>query len=176
MAKHVPRQRKHKVRQREEQQKSRDANAGDTNVEQVLPLSQAEREERKRKLREELRSQQTKISSKKQKRLDKYIENKLKKEENLELLKKLAAAKVDTTGLQSSRHLGRSKDRAFDVPKEQKAAVPIRKRGRDNLTPSDSEESDFEDDNDTGKEATASAAAPPSTATTCSLGRRLEVV
>ncbi|KAI5299669.1 hypothetical protein KEM56_003053, partial [Ascosphaera pollenicola] len=115
MAKFVRRQRKHKVRAREEQ----DGAGKDTNAEQVMPVSQAEREERRKKMKEELRAEQPKMSSKKQKRLDKYIENKLKKEENLALLKKLAASKVEVSGLQSSRHLGRSKDRAFDRPKEE---------------------------------------------------------
>lgn len=36
-------------------------------------------------------------------------ENKLKKEENVELLKKLAKSKVDTAGLQSSREIGKRK-------------------------------------------------------------------
>ncbi|KAL9624760.1 MAG: hypothetical protein Q9160_001114 [Pyrenula sp. 1 TL-2023] len=45
--------------------------------------------------------------SKKQKRLEKYIENKLKKEENLALLKKLSRDKFQTSNLQSSRNLKR---------------------------------------------------------------------
>lgn len=67
MGKYVPRERKHKRRQHD---------AGppvDTNVPEIMPISKAEKEERRRKLREELRAQQPKISAKKQKRLDKYI-------------------------------------------------------------------------------------------------------
>ena len=49
------------------------------------------------------------IVSAKQKRLDKYVENKLKKDENVELLKKLEHARVDTAKFQSSKHLGKRK-------------------------------------------------------------------
>jgi ATP-dependent RNA helicase DHX37/DHR1 len=43
-------------------------------------------------------------------------ENKLKKEENIELLKKLAQSSVDTSGLQSSRDLFKRKRQEDDVP------------------------------------------------------------
>jgi ATP-dependent RNA helicase DHX37/DHR1 len=106
MPKFVPRQRKHKVRQREATTDNVSAN---TNQIQLLPQTQSERDEKRRKLKEELRAGQDKISGKKQKRLDKYIETKLKKDENLELLKKLSQVKFDTSRLQSSRHLGKRK-------------------------------------------------------------------
>lgn len=68
MPKFTPRQRKQKHRQREH------ATAPvDTNVAEILPVSKSEKEAKRQKLREELRSQQTNISAKKQKRLDKYI-------------------------------------------------------------------------------------------------------
>ncbi|EXJ83739.1 hypothetical protein A1O1_07365 [Capronia coronata CBS 617.96] len=107
MAPFVRRQRKHKVRAREEKEQ---AVSQQTNQEVIVPLSKAEREEKKQKLREELRVQQPKISSKKQKRLDKYIENKLKKDETLDLLRKLEKEKEKydaTAALQSSRTLGK---------------------------------------------------------------------
>lgn len=103
----VPRQRKHKAREREKRKSTTEPATNDSNVAEILPASKAEREEKRKKLREELRAQQTKISSKKQKRLDKYIETKLKKEENAELIKKLAETKVDTSLFQSSKKLGR---------------------------------------------------------------------
>ncbi|KAL1970312.1 hypothetical protein VTN77DRAFT_5472 [Rasamsonia byssochlamydoides] len=106
MAKYTPRERKHKRRQRDNQSATAPV---DTNVAEIIPISKAEKEERRQKLREELRTQQPKMSAKKKKRLDKYIENKLKKEENLELLKKLAQAKVDTSNLRSSKDLGKKK-------------------------------------------------------------------
>ncbi|OJJ81902.1 ATP-dependent RNA helicase ECM16 [Aspergillus glaucus CBS 516.65] len=105
MPKFVPRQRKQKHRQNE----AAKAAPVDTNVSEIQPASKSEREARRQNLREELRSQHEHVSAKKQKRLDKYIENKLKKEENLELLKKLAQQKVDTSSLQSSREIGKRK-------------------------------------------------------------------
>ncbi|KAF7616549.1 P-loop containing nucleoside triphosphate hydrolase protein [Aspergillus flavus] len=104
MPKFVPRQRKQKHRQKE----AADA-AVDSNAAEVLPISKEQKEAKRQKLREELRAQHTKISAKKQKRLDKYIENKLKKEENVELLKKLEKTTLDTSNFESSRELGKRK-------------------------------------------------------------------
>ncbi|KAF3490623.1 Ecm16p [Arthroderma uncinatum] len=104
MPKFVPRQRKHKARDRENQPKQ----PQDTNAAEVAPVSKEEKEEKRRKLKEELRAQQSKISGKKQKRLDKYIDTKLKKDESLALIKKLASSKIDTSQLKSSRDLARS--------------------------------------------------------------------
>lgn len=69
MPKFVPRQRKHKNKQKENNPTSQQ----DTNVTELAPVPKSEKEEKRRKLREELRAQQPKISGKKQKRLDKYI-------------------------------------------------------------------------------------------------------
>lgn len=104
MPKFVPRQRKHKVIAR---QKIAQPQHEQSNAEQILPAEQREREEKKKALKEELvRESQGKISQKKKKRLDKYVDTKLKKEENLALLKKLASTKVDTSLFQSSKKLG----------------------------------------------------------------------
>lgn len=70
MPKFTPRQRKHKINKRE---KHTAVVPQDTNVVELQPASKTEKEERRQELREELRAQQPKISSKKQKRLDKYI-------------------------------------------------------------------------------------------------------
>lgn len=45
----------------------------DTNVAELQPISKDEKEARRQRLREELREQHSKVSSKKQKRLAKYI-------------------------------------------------------------------------------------------------------
>lgn len=131
MPKFVPRQRKHKTIARQKssapQPQSEDANA-----EQILPADQREREEKKKALKEELvRESIGKITGKKKKRLDKYVDTKLKKEENLELLKKLALTKVDTSLFQSSKKLGSGSDskrealrRAFA---ERKAGIDVEK-------------------------------------------------
>ena len=75
MPKFVPRQRKHKVRKRLEQNAS---NSGvpissDSNAAEILPVSVTEKEKKRQDLRNALREQQPKVSSKKQKRLEKYI-------------------------------------------------------------------------------------------------------
>ena len=67
MPKFTPRQRKQKHRRKEP------ADSVDTNVEQLAPISKDEKEARRQKLREELRAQNPAVSSKKQKRLEKYI-------------------------------------------------------------------------------------------------------
>jgi hypothetical protein len=70
MAKFTPRQRKHKHKNHDGQSTTAQV---DSNVLEILPISKAEKEERRQKLREELRIQQPNISAKKKKRLDKYI-------------------------------------------------------------------------------------------------------
>lgn len=67
MKKFVPRQRKQKHRQQG------NAASVDTNVAELAPVSKDEKEAKRQKLREELRDQNSNVSSKKQKRLDKYI-------------------------------------------------------------------------------------------------------
>lgn len=55
--------------------KSNDSGKGsiDPNALEIIPLPRSEKEKKKKELREQLRAQQPKISSQKQKRLDKYI-------------------------------------------------------------------------------------------------------
>ena len=75
MPKFVPRQRKHKVRKRLEQSgddvEVRISN--DSNAAEILPATVTEKEKKRQDLKNALRVQQSKVSSKKQKRLDKYI-------------------------------------------------------------------------------------------------------
>ncbi|KAK0353089.1 putative ATP-dependent RNA helicase DHR1 [Friedmanniomyces endolithicus] len=107
MAKYIPRERKHKrLAKRPQNQVQASAQPA---PDEIIPETKTEREIRRTTIAEEVRSQQpsSKVSSKKRKRLDKYVDTKLRKEENLELLKKLAAQKVDTSLLQSSKKLGR---------------------------------------------------------------------
>lgn len=106
--KFVPRQRKHKVLARLKG-KSKGPNV-DSNATEIIPVAKSEREEKKERMREELRKEGTKISGKKAKRLEKYIETKLKKDENRELLNKVATSTTDTTLFQSSRKLGQGRE------------------------------------------------------------------
>ncbi len=101
MPRFVPRQRKHRVLARTGSAANGTSNPVPTtstplssNAEILIPQSKEEREARKAALRAELRAQQSKVSSKKQKRLDKYIETKLRKDETLDLLRKLEDEKV----------------------------------------------------------------------------------
>ena len=75
MPKFVPRQRKHKVRKRLEQGGD-DLSvriSSDSNAAEILPVTVTEKEKKRQDLKNALRVQQPKASSKKQKRLDKYI-------------------------------------------------------------------------------------------------------
>ena len=75
MPKFVPRQRKHKVRTRLKQ--GGDDVGGpisnDSNAAEIFPATVTEKEKKRQDLKNALRVQQPKVSSKKQKRLDKYI-------------------------------------------------------------------------------------------------------
>lgn len=68
MPKFVPRQRKHKVRKRLEQDGGNDSNALE-----ILPTTVTEKEKKRQDMKDLLRMQLSNVSSKKQKRLDKYI-------------------------------------------------------------------------------------------------------
>ena len=110
MPKFVPRQRKHKVLARLKNHRI-DANpVTDTNTVEYIPPAKAAIEEKKRRLREELQSQGPKVSGKKAKRLEKYIDSKLRKDESRELIEKLASARVDTSLYQSSKKLGQARE------------------------------------------------------------------
>lgn len=113
MAKFVPRQRKQKhrtlarnARHGPKQEEEEDL----SNAQEILPEHVREKEERKARMREEMKNQGVKISGKKAKRLDKYIDNKLKKDENRQLLAELAEMKVDTSLFASSRNLGHNRE------------------------------------------------------------------
>ncbi|KAI1500449.1 helicase associated domain-containing protein [Biscogniauxia marginata] len=108
--KFVPRQRKHKVLARQRAAENAVHDLGkDSNASEILPEAQRQREEKKAQLREQLKNEGVKVSSKKAKRLDKYVDNKLKKDENRALLAQLASQKIDTSLFASSRNLGQGK-------------------------------------------------------------------
>lgn len=109
MSKFVPRQRKHRVLAREKAKENARHEVHDTNQE-VLPADRRAREEEKARFKEELRRDGVKVSGKKAKRLEKYIDNKLRKDENRELLAKLAARKIDTSLFTSSKSLGQGRE------------------------------------------------------------------
>ena len=76
MPKFVPRERKHKVRKRHEENGNGDRNghlASNPNAVEILSSTSRGKEERRKAMKDALRAQQPQMSSKKQKRLDKYI-------------------------------------------------------------------------------------------------------
>ena len=74
MSRFVPRLRKHKARQRSEGRRDKlSAPAQDSNELEISVDQTFERDERRQKLRESLVAEQSKVSSQKKKRLDKYI-------------------------------------------------------------------------------------------------------
>ena len=75
MPKFIPRQRKHKVIQRQKTSSNR-SNApdhGDTNAVEILSSPQTEKEKKRAELKTAIHAEQPHVSSKKKKRLDKYI-------------------------------------------------------------------------------------------------------
>lgn len=108
MAKLVPRQRKHKVLARQRAQENARRPVQDTNAE-ILPADQRAAEEKAR-IKDELRRDGVRVTGKKAKRLEKYIDSKLRKDENRELLVKLAARKIDTSLFMSSKSLGQGRE------------------------------------------------------------------
>ncbi|KAK7187043.1 P-loop containing nucleoside triphosphate hydrolase protein [Paraphaeosphaeria sporulosa] len=123
MPKFTPRQRKHKVIARQNQNAAHDESSADANATEIIPEEQRLRAEKKAALKNELVAESKgKMSGKKKKRLDKYIDTKLKKEENLVLLKKLASTKMDTSGLRSTKNMGKNvqkkRERVAEGPEE----------------------------------------------------------
>ncbi|MCJ1385123.1 putative ATP-dependent RNA helicase DHR1 [Xylographa soralifera] len=105
MAPFVPRQRKHK-KVLKNHRNLFTSNSLDSNVVEIHSSTTSEKIARKDAIKNELHIEHSGMSSGKRKRLDKYIDKKLKKEENLEFIKKLSSAKSDTSLLQSSKKLG----------------------------------------------------------------------
>lgn len=130
VGKFVPRQRKHKVLARQRAQENgyreREREVHDTNQE-ILPAANREHDlqEKKRRMKEDLRKDG--MSSKKSKRLEKYIDQKLRKDENRQLMANLAKEKIDTSLFSSSKTLGTGKETKKQqlrrAMREQKAGI-----------------------------------------------------
>lgn len=73
MPKFVPRQRKHRVKERLTRHGHEPEKTLDSNPTEIVPSSKNEKEEKRQSMKAALRSQQPVMSSKKKKRLDKYI-------------------------------------------------------------------------------------------------------
>ncbi|KAJ4148089.1 hypothetical protein LMH87_002576 [Akanthomyces muscarius] len=110
MAKFVPRQRKHRVLARERAKENARHDVPDSNQEIIDSTDKQEWADKRARMKEELKQEAGKMSSKKAKRLEKYIDTKLRKDENRELLAKLASTKVDTSLFSSSKSLGQGRE------------------------------------------------------------------
>ncbi|RFN49543.1 putative ecm16-putative deah-box rna helicase [Fusarium flagelliforme] len=177
MAKYVPRQRKHKVLARERAKGNAQHEIVDSNQDELLPSAKAEHEAKKAQLKAELRQEGQKMSGKKAKRLEKYIEGKLRKDENRELMAKLAKEQVDTSLFSSSRVMGQGREtkkealrRAMREEKagleggEERAKILFQKRKEGEM-----DEDDSSDDSDASEEEskpTKAKATEPAKATT----------
>ncbi|KAJ6264788.1 hypothetical protein Dda_0940 [Drechslerella dactyloides] len=134
MGKFVPRDRKQRNKSRSKELPTTiDISSQNPNAAIIVPQTVEEKEAkalRKEQLKAELRAAQTsKITSKKAKRLDKYIDNKLKKEERVRLIEKLKDVQGDTSLLVKTTQLGVKHETARDqlkrAIKEQKAGINL---------------------------------------------------
>jgi ATP-dependent RNA helicase DHX37/DHR1 len=174
--KFVPRERKHR-RLEKLKPSTHGATPQDANADIVLPTTVVEREERRRKLQEEIRAQQpqSKVSGKKRKRLDHYIDTKLRKEENQELIKKLASQQVDTSLFQSSKKLGRvseskregleralrEREKGIDVRGDHDEILFAKRKVVAPLEPESEDDDDEDDESDGGAEVKVVEVAQP---------------
>ncbi|KAK9461101.1 P-loop containing nucleoside triphosphate hydrolase protein [Lipomyces oligophaga] len=82
----------------------------DSNRPILVPVTDAEREARRAELEQLFKQPESKYSKQKQRRLDKYIERQLKRDEKKIILEKLASSKIDTSVLHSLQRLGSGKE------------------------------------------------------------------
>ncbi|KAF8457143.1 P-loop containing nucleoside triphosphate hydrolase protein [Terfezia claveryi] len=100
--------RERKQRRKAQQlQQEQPTHSQDPNADVIIPDASIKAQRRSELLRT---LAPPKMSSKKAKRLNKYIENKLRKEETNTLLAKLAEAKVDTSLFVSARDIGKARE------------------------------------------------------------------
>lgn len=101
----------------------------DTNAEILQPLSKEEEQLKKRKMEELFTPKESKVGRLKKKRLDKFIEHQLKREEKKIIIEKLQDYKVDTTLMTSLKTLGKGRQTRKEEFKE---ALSLEKQGRGN--------------------------------------------
>ncbi|CAR25821.1 hypothetical protein ZYGR_0A03930 [Zygosaccharomyces rouxii] len=106
---------------------SKESQGPDTNAEILPPMSQEEKALKKRKLQELFTPKETKVSRLKRKRLDKFIEHQLRKEEKKDIMNKLQDYKIDTSLLTSSKKLGHGKQTKKEEFEE---ALSLERQGR----------------------------------------------
>ncbi|CAI4048376.1 ATP-dependent RNA helicase ECM16 SKDI_13G2580 [Saccharomyces kudriavzevii IFO 1802] len=110
---------------------SSESNTVDSNVNADIlkPLTDEEKKIKKRKLQELFTPKESKVSRLKKKRLDKFIEHQLKREERKTIIDKLQDYKIDTSLLTSSKKLGEGRQTKREEFKE---ALSLERQGRGN--------------------------------------------
>lgn len=111
----------------ENENDSNKATTEDANSEIIKPLTDEEKALKKRKLEELFTVKESKVSRQKKKRLDKFIEHQLKREEKKAIIEKLQDYKIDTSVLTSSKNLGHGKQTKKEAFAE---ALSLEKQGR----------------------------------------------
>lgn len=101
----------------------------DSNAELLKPVSKEEEQLKKRKLQELFTPKESKISRQKKKRLDKFIEHQLKREEKKVIIEKLQDYKIDTSLMTSLKRLGHGKQTKKEEFQE---ALTLERQGRSN--------------------------------------------
>lgn len=101
----------------------------DSNAELLQPMSKEEEQLKKRKLEELFAPKESKVSRQKKKRLDKFIEHQLKREEKKVIIEKLQDYKIDTSLMKSLKSLGQGKQTKKEAFEE---ALSLEKQGRGN--------------------------------------------
>lgn len=129
---------------------TKESKTEDTNSEILKPLTEEERDLKKRKLQELFTPKESKVSRQKKKRLDKFIEHQLKREEKKAIIEKLQDYKVDTSKLTSSKKLGHGRQTKKEAFAE---ALDLEKQGRGNaetkeILYEEHEVKEWDDDND----------------------------
>ncbi|QID87266.1 putative ATP-dependent RNA helicase DHR1 [Saccharomyces pastorianus] len=99
------------------------------NAEILKPLTEEEKKLKKRKLQELFTPKESKVSRLKKKRLDKFIDHQLKREERKTIIDKLQDYKIDTSLLTSSKKLGEGRQTKKEEFKE---ALSLERQGRGN--------------------------------------------
>ncbi|KAL8686139.1 MAG: hypothetical protein Q9218_007318 [Villophora microphyllina] len=121
MAIFKPRDRKQR---RKKNDKPRNEAISDTNIVEIMPGTASESEKKKREMRDSIRAQQPTMSSKKSKRLDKYIDKKIRKEDTLDLIKQLEANSAGKSALPSGKKDFRGQDQRKRKPVSSHDDIP----------------------------------------------------
>ncbi|QLQ78088.1 hypothetical protein HG537_0A03350 [Torulaspora globosa] len=101
----------------------------DSNAVLLKPMSKEEKQLKKRKLEELFAPKESKVSKQKKKRLEKFIEHQLKREEKKVIIEKLQDYKIDTSLMKPLKTLGQGRQTKKEAFQE---ALSLERQGRGN--------------------------------------------